>query len=121
MRFFWSCLVSVASLTGCLGPNDCTQGIQYGLVVTVRDSATGIAAGNGATVVAQDGTYIDTLIFIPTDSLVFQGARERPGTYSIRITKNGYAPWTREGIVVRAGSCHVITVAIEALLQRLSN
>ena len=99
----------------------CTANIVMGLNVTVRDSVTGIAAGRGATVSAQDGTYSETLMFlgsvISTDSLDFMGAAERPGTYRITVTKAGYQAWTRNGVQVLDAACHVHPATVDVRLQ----
>ena len=89
--------------------------------MTVRDSVTNIPAGHGATVTVHDGSYSDSLRLVgyPSDSLGFQGATERPGTYTIDVQKAGYLPWSRVGVVVRAGSCHVIPVSVEVRVQPL--
>ena len=108
------------ALSSCVGP-DCTLAMEDGLIVSVRDSVTLIPAGNGATVLVQDGNHLETLRYNgflnPLDSLSFQGATERPGTYEVRITKPGYRLWTRTGVRVNRGDCHVIPVRLEALLQ----
>ena len=104
--------------TGCLEPSACTAHIEWGLRVQVRDSVTGIPAGVGATVIAVDGSYNETLRSYPElDSLTFYGAGEREGTYLVRVTKDGYRTWSRSGIVVRDGGCHVIPVTVQASLQ----
>lgn len=119
--FIFPMLVIPACL-GTTGP-DCTAAIMNGLLVRVRDSVTNIPAGSGATVTAEDGSYFETLLYLgshtPLDSLTFQGATERPGTYTVRVSKGGYQPWTRTGINVPAGECHVTSVEVAARLQPL--
>lgn len=115
--------------TGCINLTGddiaCTLVLVQGLNVTVRDSVTGIPAGRQATVVAQDGSYSETLQFlgniIVTDSLTFMGAGERAGTYRITVTKAGYQTWTRNGILVVRDVCHVHPVAMEVRLQPITN
>ena len=105
-----------------LGPGDCTTELRYGLVVLVRDAATGAPAGHGATATAQDGAYVETLHFNggpgSADSLSFVGAGERPGRYEVRVNKTGYQPWSRRGIQVKSDACHVQPVMLEARLER---
>ena len=44
------------------------------------------------------------------------GAGERPGTYDITITKDGFMTWTAENVTVTADECHVIPVSLDANL-----
>ena len=106
-----------------MAPHDvvCTENLVFGLTVKVRDSITDVPAGRQATVVAQDGSYHETLQFLgaisSTDSLTFFGAAERAGTYQITVTKSGYQTWTRAGVNVVADACHVHPAVVEARLQ----
>jgi len=84
--------------------------------VRVHDSITNLPTGEGASVTAQDGSYLETLRPIG-DSFTFQGATERSGTYVVRVSKAGYQPWTRTGVVVAGSECHVIPVEIASRLQ----
>lgn len=125
-RYVATTMILAALLgTGCTlltdGGHLCTANIVAGLNVTVRDSVTGIAAGRGAMVTAQDGAHSETLIFlgavIPTDSLSFMGAYERAGTYRITVAKTGYQAWTRDGVRVLDGDCHVQPATVDVRLQ----
>lgn len=116
-------IVPVLVIPACLGTTgpDCTAAIMNGLIVRVRDSITNTPAGRGATVTAEDGSYFETLQFVgadtPLDSLTFQGATERPGTYTVRVSKGGYHSWSRTAIAVTSGECHVKSVEVAANLQ----
>ena len=115
-------LVSLLT-TSCLAPNDvaCTENLVFGLTVKVRDSVTGVPAGRQAVVIAQEGSYSETLQFLgaisPTDSLTFFGAAERAGTYQIKVTKAGYQAWLRNGVEVVADVCHVHPAVVDVRLQ----
>lgn len=82
-----------------------------GIVLEIRDARTGAPAWYDAVIITSDGAYADTvraplLGFPPSarDSVVrLWTARDRPGTYDVRITHPGYQPWRREGIRVRRG------------------
>lgn len=72
------------------------------------DARTGAPAWYDAVIITSDGAYADTvrgpLGFPPSarDSVVrLWAARDRPGTYDVRIAQPGYQPWRREGIRVR--------------------
>jgi hypothetical protein len=99
----------------------CTALAAYGLQVQVRDSITGVPAGRGAAVTAQDGSYQETLAYLgsvyPQDSLTFVGAVERAGVYTVQVAKAGYRAWSRAGVVVTRDACHVIPVTVDARLQ----
>jgi hypothetical protein len=47
---------------------------------------------------------------------VFSGVHERPGMYTVEVVHPWYQPWTREGVWVRSGECHVKTVNLRAEL-----
>lgn len=97
----------------------CTTEARVGIQVSVRDSLSGLPAAGGAVAVIQDQSFIDTLRAIPfADSLMLYGAYERPGVYTVLITKSGYRNWLRTNVVVNKDECHVITVQLDARLQR---
>lgn len=118
--------LGLAMLSGCSlsdifdGGRLCTANIQPGIQATVTDSVTGAPAAAGAKLVARDGTYADSSMY-PADPQYQQawlaGAYERAGTYAVTITKPGYRPWAKSGVVVTRGECHVNTVKLEAKLQ----
>ena len=87
----------------------------YGITIEARDARTGNPIGNGATAVAVDGTYRETLELLP-DSLTFVGASERPGRYRISITKPGYEEVTKQA-TVRSDECHVEQVRFKVQLR----
>ena len=108
----------VLASSACLGTTgpDCTANIVDGLIVRVHDSTTNLPVGEGATVTAQDGSHLETLR-LTVGSFTFQGATERSGTYVVRVSKSGYQPWTRTGVVVTESECHVIQVEVVVKLQ----
>jgi hypothetical protein len=95
------------------------------LAVYVRDSATGLYAASGSTASAVSGSYTDRQVVAANpalDTIPVSLAPDRAGTYEVRISKPGYADWTKGGIVVEQASqsqCpYVVTVRLTALLQR---
>ena len=99
----------------------CTLELRSGVSVSVRDSTTGAFAASGAKLVVRDGAYADS-VSLPatpgaTDAMSLGGAGERPGVYSLTVTKPGYRDWVKTGVRVTKGDCHVNTVALTALLQ----
>jgi hypothetical protein len=110
---------------GLLDPVVCTTGIEPAILVWVYDAATGEPAAYGAEGTVRDGAYVDPLRPAvhaspdPTSLLSFRAADERPGTYEIRVAKDGYEPWVRTGVHAGMGTCHVRTVDLDAHLVPL--
>lgn len=94
----------------------CTMIFVYGLSVEVRDAVTGAGIASGAVVVARDGSYSETLESGPADSVSVHGAGERAGTYTIIVTRPGYAAWTSPPVTVTADECHVHPEVVQARL-----
>ncbi|MEZ4857451.1 MAG: carboxypeptidase-like regulatory domain-containing protein [Flavobacteriaceae bacterium] len=88
----------------------CTEEFVYGLSIAVYDNATAQPITQNITVTAIDGAYSEELMRFP-EGTNFVGAGERPGTYIIQISAEGYQEYTSEAIVVEANECHVIPEA----------
>ena len=116
-RLALSCAVLILCL-GITGCGDCTTEARWGLKVLVHDYSTGAAAGAGATVMAVTPGHSETLQPFP-DAETFVGATERPGRYTLTVSKPGYQLWTRESVQVEAGACHVETETVLAEIHRL--
>lgn len=75
----------------------------------VRSARTGAPEADRALGVLRDGDYVDTMHVSGVTSdgtpLSLEGAMERPGTYDVRIEKDGFRPWTRENVTVESGDC----------------
>lgn len=99
----------------------CTTFAAAGVVVVVHDSVTGAPIAAGAVGIATDGTYRDSLQVagLASDGTPesLAGAYERPGTYTVQVTKPGYAGWSQTGVQVSKGTCHVRTVTLTANLE----
>ncbi len=100
----------------------CTLEARPGLEIQIRDATTGAPAVDGALVLLVDGDYSETLEGPPAGEMSeppsLFGAYERAGTYDITIGKTGFKPWLARGIEVEADECHVITVEVDARLER---
>lgn len=103
-------------------PVECTTEYVYGLNVQVQDSLTGAWIAAGATLIAREGTFVDSVTAPANrpheDKFPLQAAGERPGTYDLLVRREGYRPWSRSGVRVRGGKCHVERVNLIARLQR---
>ena len=107
------------------GPTFCTASSEPGISIRVLDAETGLPATCGLQGWLISGAYSEALEprvnCSDPDSLQYPvvfGAYERAGVYSIILLKDGYQNWSRSGIVVEAGDCHVQKVSIEANLRR---
>jgi len=123
----WPVILLVGLGVGACGvftsPNNgvmCTMEFRYGLAVYVKDSVTAAPAASGATLIARDGVWADTVSFAAgnasLDGLGLNTAGERAGTYTLTVRKAGYHDWVKSGVVVTADECHVHPVAVTALL-----
>ena len=98
-------------------PIFCTQEVVPGLRIAVLDATNGQPLVENVAVRAIDGTYQETLEFLPGLEHPFSGADERMGTYIITVTKSGYQTYTSPPIVVTRDVCHVITQSLTVNLQ----
>ena len=102
-------------------PVVCTRELRFGLIVTVEDSVTGAPAAADARLVARDGAYADTVIgpspATDPNALTLFAVPERPGTYELTVSKNGFLTWQRSRVIVTADECHVRPVAVTARLR----
>lgn len=115
----------LAALAACSGGRadygvNCPDNYAYGIVVSVRDSTTGADAVAGATGIASDGAFRDS-VSIPSGTSPHASAislvGERAGTYTVTVRKAGYRDWTNSNVVVTRDACHVRTVTLTAQLQ----
>ena len=120
-------LTSVAVLlaAGCDSPSGvaCPGVVNRAVDVDVVDARTGAWAAAGATGEVQDGAFVEALQPVgwrgtpPDDTTTTLGAAlGRAGTYTVRVTKPGYAPFERAGVRARAGRCGVETARLTARL-----
>ncbi len=97
---------------------DCTLVLLPAVVLTVVDSTTGASAAGGARVIgSRSGGESDTVQVIPGNDAVQLLFGDVPGTYSLSVTKAGYADWADAGVAVPASGCHPATQRIEARIQ----
>ena len=91
----------------------CTLEARPGISAVVRDSVTGAGLAVGTIAVAREGVFLDTLRGV--DSLLW-GVYERAGTYQLQVSRSGYQSWSRNGVRVSGGDCHVETARVLVLL-----
>lgn len=95
----------------------CTLEARAGIALEVRDSVTNAHVGGGSLIVASEGSYADT-VNTTVNRAIYGLAIERAGTYTVSVEKSGYQPWSRAGVQVTRGECHVNTVNLTARLQQ---
>ena len=91
-----------------------------GISIHVFEAASGNAGGCGAraTVTAPGFSEVDQSFGMPcSDSVPILAVFERPGVYSVVVSKPGYQDFRVDNVVVARDTCHVITVAIDARLS----
>lgn len=127
----WFALSLLLSVTAC-GRSPVSVGcpgvLSPAVEVEVLDSVTLRPAAGGASGWVREGAYQDSLRVIGwtgpaiTDSTAIRmaGAYERPGAYTVEISRPGYVDWRREGVRAREGSCGVQTVKLTAKLRPIS-
>ncbi|MBA2684305.1 MAG: hypothetical protein H0U66_07440 [Gemmatimonadaceae bacterium] len=97
-------------------PTGCTAPKSEAVVISVRDSTSGLPAADGAIGMLSGAGVDDTLEHL--DSLRIRGG-DQTGTYSVTIDKPGYRTWAKSNVhVTEQGPCgNVIPVDLSALLQ----
>jgi hypothetical protein len=120
----YSLLLGVTACSAASTSPICTQELRPALMVYVKDSLTNTGTASGASLVARDGTFKDSVAFpgarSDLDNLNLNAAEERAGTYVVTVSKPGYATWIKSNVRVTKNECHVNTVQLTALLQRAS-
>jgi hypothetical protein len=96
----------------------CTREARAGITVDVRDSTTNALVGRGSRIIARAGAVADTSTDTPISDGPFSLAFEHAGTYTVSVTQAGYQPWTKGGVEVTKGTCHVNAVALTARLEK---
>ena len=110
-----------ASCVGCsiLAPANCTLNVEPGINVRVQDAATGAPTATNARLVVTDGAYTDSsYVTLRDDSATLSAAPERAGVYTVMVRKAGYVTWTRSGVEVTKGTCHVQPANLTAALTK---
>lgn len=96
----------------------CTPSIEPGITVKVFDAKT--QKPLVAKVTVQEGKYQEQLGPFETTTagqVIYGGAFERPGRYTVAVTQPGYQPVVMPPIAVTKDACHVITQRLAVRLQ----
>jgi hypothetical protein len=100
----------------------CLPVVRAAVEVEVRDATTEELRAELARGLVQDGAFTDSLQVVRSDgphgvASALGAAWERPGTYRIRIQREGYQPWDTSGVHVRADQCGASPVHFVARLS----
>src|SRR5215210_6675103 len=106
------------ALAGCSlsDPVVCPTIVPQAFHVMAQDSVSGANVLPGASVVARDGAYADSVVAPPIVTAMGVGGN-RPGTYTVTVRQSGYQVWSKSGLKVEDGACGVRTVDVTARLQ----
>jgi len=94
----------------------CPPYIGRSLRVTVQDSVTGANVTPGATVIAGNVAYTDSVVAPPEGVSVYVGYGS--GNFTVTVRQSSYLAWTKTGVKVEAGECVPLTVDLTARLKR---
>ena len=96
----------------------CTAPASLAVEVTVTDSVSGLPLAEGASGLLHNNARTDTLFRQENSPLILLGGSHL-GTYTLDLSRSGYAGWHKDGILVsKTGVCgNVIPVQLQARLQ----
>jgi len=100
----------------------CTPSIEPAITVTVADAQIGTSLR--ATVVVTDGIFKEELNLrgvTAAGQVIYGGAFERPGMYTVRVSRDGYETSILKNIKVAKEQCHVETRHINVKLKKSAN
>lgn len=116
-------LALVPNINKCEARNmtGCTPSIEPAITVTVSDAQTGIPLR--ATIVVTDGKFQEELNLqgvTAAGQIIYGGAFERPGVYTVKASTDGYETSVLEKIRVTKDTCHVITRNLKVVLMPMN-
>src|SRR5690348_2538265 len=113
--------LAAALVTGCSEQKAlCPSILTPGVAIEVRDAFDGSLIASGTKLVAQAGTYADSMS-IPVgqpelNSSHLFGAFQA-GVYTLTVTKTGYQAWVKTNVQVNAAQCGVELTTLTASLH----
>lgn len=99
----------------------CTPSIEPAITVTVSDARTGVPLK--ASIIVKDGKFQEELNLhgvTAAGQIIYGGAFERPGVYTVRISRDGYETSVLEEVKVAKDECHVVTRNIRVALKPIN-
>ena len=119
-RFRSTALAALAGLMlAACGDKVCTLQPRPAMLVHVRDSVTNAGIVGGTKLVIRDGTYGDSIVVaeIQTGEGPMNLGENRPGVYTLTVSKPGYRTWSRSSISVGHDDCGTTATDVVVLLQ----
>ena len=122
----FSAFCGLVLLSSCGGGGDdgtvCTADLRAGIVINVSDAITGSPANCGSHATLTTAGYSEVAPRFPQgspcdDRIGYGAAWERPGVYTVVVSKPGYQDFTANNVIVRPGECHVTTVTLDVRLS----
>lgn len=113
-RTSYACVVPLLLAAACSSDStppvaSCAAAYTPSILAHVRDSVTDAPIADAALGVIQDRTIVDTLRYFGSDEIAGGG---KAGTYSVVISRAGYADWTITNIqVTPTGYCNTVNTA----------
>ncbi|HEY0672044.1 MAG TPA: hypothetical protein VGD27_07260 [Longimicrobiales bacterium] len=101
-------------------PFVCTDIPRWALEVVVLDAEAGAPAAAGASIIAVNGSYYDSVFVSPetnpaSTSRVIVATDGQAGSYTLRVRKAGYAP-VQQNVSVPGGQCGAETTEVMVYL-----
>lgn len=96
----------------------CTPSMEPAITVTLVNSQTKEPINGSITV--EDGDFQEVLVVYGVTAsgrTIYGGAFERPGSYTLRASKNGYSTVFIQEISVNKDECHVLTRHLDISLE----
>jgi hypothetical protein len=116
-------VVLAGPMGGCgLTDVECTAVGNFSVIVTVSNAQTGERPETALMIILSDGQVADTASYPASVGNPFElgVGLERTGTFSVSVTAAGYAPWTKDNVVVPRNSCGgAVTQRFDARLEPL--
>ena len=110
--------LAAAMFTAACNNANCTFASEPGIIVTVVDSISSQNITPGASVVARQGFFTDSVAASASATSVSL-AFNRTGIYNVTVHKATYRDWTRNGVSVFGSGCGVReSVSLTAKLQK---
>lgn len=94
----------------------CTLEARAGLIVKVISAIDFQPMAEGVTVTAIAPGFTEELRSIG-EQREFVGLFERPGNYTVIVSKDGFIPFTKGDIEITKDECHVIPVTLQVFLN----
>jgi hypothetical protein len=98
--------------------NRCTPSVEPAITMTVLDAQTGTPLE--ATILVEDGEFQEQLNWwgvTAAGQIIYAGVFERPGIYTVKVSKPGYKTVVLKDIEVKQDSCHVSTHRLTVKLE----